>query len=847
MDETGGWVDRISEYFLPESTRGAEGIERRRAELTVQTVLVLLCWGPLFAVVYFYLFGSPFGAVVMLVASMLTGLSLFLIRWTGRPAWAGNFMILCVFAATLIISYFNGGLRSPSVGWLGLYPLFGLLFAGRKSGWYWLVASLVGFGIFYGIEAFGGGAPQWLAPWEVTLLELLGLVGLTIVAFAIVRSDESLQGWLVDNLRDREAETRAILQTAPDGIITVDAGGQIEGANRAVGEMFGIEPDRLAGRRVGELFEELTWEEGLGGRSEYTGRRPDGETFPADISSGEFQGSREGTILAVRDITDQKRREQELKRARDQALEANEAKSTFLANMSHELRTPLNAIIGYSEMLRKDAESVDDEQSLDEILTQGRLVEDLDRVESAGNQLLALIDDVLDLSKIEAGQVDTHYETVDLEMFFGELRSTLEPLAADNDNDLVVEAHDLGQMRTDPQKVRQILLNLASNACKFTDEGTVRVAARRVDEGGAVVIEVADTGIGMDEEELERVFEAFSQADASTTREFGGTGLGLTIVDHFTELLGGDVHVDSEPGEGTTFKIWLPDEQSDKAAPEETTSESTDSEPDVDEAAAVLDAAADGGEGGAREGGELVLVVDDDGDVRELLSRVAERAGYQVATAADGEEGLRMARRLRPTAITLDVKMPGMDGWSLLSELADDPRLSDIPVVMVTMIDDHSHGVAVEADHYLRKPIDREEMVEVLAEYRTEGTDEVLLVEDDEPTREMMRRNLESQDWEVVEATNGREALDALDEQGVPAVVLLDLMMPEMDGFDFLARVRLGDYPYVPVVVVTAKELTDRDRQVLDREVVEIVKKGGYDRDQLIEEVEHLVERAAGA
>jgi PAS domain S-box-containing protein len=841
MDETGGLVERISEFFVPESTRQAGGSEQRRAGLTVQTVLVLLCWGPLFAVVYFYLFGSPFGAVVMLGASMLTGLSLFLIRWTGRPAWAGNFMILCVFTATVIISYFNGGLRAPSLGWLGLYPLFGLLFAGRKSGWYWLVASLVGFGVFYGIETFGDGAPQSLAAWEVTLLELLGMVGLTIVAFAIVRSDESLQGWLIDNLRAREAETRAILQTAPDGIVTVDAGGRIEGANRAVGDMFDVDPEVLAGRPVGELFEEFTRDEGVEGRTEYTGRRSDGETFPVDVSVGEFSGGREGTILAVRDVTDQKRREQELKRARDQALEANEAKSTFLANMSHELRTPLNAIIGYSEMLRKDVESVGADRSIDEVVTRGRLVEDLDRVESAGNQLLALIDDVLDLSKIEAGQVDTHYEMVDLEMFFGELRSTLEPLAADNDNELVVEGDDLARMRTDPQKVRQILLNLASNACKFTEQGSVRVAARRVDQGGAVVFEVADTGIGMDDEELERVFEAFSQADASTTREFGGTGLGLTIVDHFTELLGGEVHVDSESGEGTTFKIWLPDEQADGAPSEEPKAGQ-----ETSEATALLDEAADGGERGAREGSELVLVIDDDGDVRELLSRVAERAGYEVATAADGDEGLRMARRLRPTAITLDVKMPGRDGWSLLSEIADDPQLSEIPVVMVTMVDDRSHGVAVEADHYLRKPIDRDEMVEVLAEYRSLGTNEVLLVEDDEATREMMRRNLEGQDWEVVEATNGREALDVLDEQGVPAVVLLDLMMPEMDGFDFLARVRLGEYSYVPIVVVTAKELSDRDREVLDREVVEIIEKGGYDRDQLIEEVEHLVERAAG-
>ena len=855
----GGAFERAAATFVPDSIHREQGLEYRRAILTVQVVLVLLFWGPFFALVYHLVLESMFGVGVMLGSVVTTLISLGLLRWTGNQPLAGNVLTGASFVWVFLLSLYNGGLWAPSLPWMALWPLFGLVFGGRRSGWFWLAASLASFGVFYGVETVGSGAPQLLDAWEVALLEMFGMAGLTIVTFAIVRSDEGLQGWLVDNLRVREAETRTILETAPDGIVTVDDTGRVETANRAVGEMFEVESDALVGGEVREILADLSTDAPdaeIDG--EYTGRREDGSEFPVDVSAGRLGDTDQRMILVVRDITDQKRHEEELKRARDKALQANQAKSTFLANMSHELRTPLNAIIGYSEMLRRDAESVGDEQSMDEVLEADRLVEDLDRVESAGNQLLALIDDVLDLSKIEAGQVETHYEMLDVELFFDELRSTLEPLAADNDNELTVEAaDDLDEMETDPQKVRQILLNLASNACKFTEEGSVRITASRVDDGASVVFEVADTGIGMDEEELERVFEAFSQADASTTREFGGTGLGLTIVDHFVDLLDGQVHVDSEPGEGTTFQIRLPDESRDAGSERGGGDEAAvlDGEPPPDERDESQSRAANGGkravesdeeaaDRGEAGGPDTILVVDDDPDVRDLLSRVVERAGFEVETAADGDEGLEMARRMQPTAITLDVKMPGMDGWTFLSELTDDSEVADIPVVLVTMVDERSHGVAVEADHYMTKPVEREKLLDILQEYRSEGTDEILLVEDDQATRELIRRNLADDGWRVLEASNGRRALEVLDEM-TPSVVVLDLMMPEMDGFDFLARARLGDYPDVPVVVVTAKELTDRDREVLEGEVVEVVKKGGYDREQFLDEVEKLVERTA--
>jgi CheY-like chemotaxis protein/anti-sigma regulatory factor (Ser/Thr protein kinase) len=393
----------------------------------------------------------------------------------------------------------------------------------------------------------------------------------------------------------------------------------------------------------------------------------------------------------------------------------------------------------------------------------------------------------------------------------------------------------IGAMHADLTKVRQALFNLLSNACKFTEKGTVSLAVERETADGEEWLRftVSDTGIGMTPEQLARLFEAFTQADAATTRRFGGTGLGLALSRRLCRMMGGDVTVESESGRGSTFTIRLPATVRDVAA----------------EAAAAAPAAPAEAEPPALGMG-TVLVIDDEPAVRDLMQRFLSREGFRVVTAAGGEEGLRLARELRPDAITLDVMMPGLDGWAVLTALKADPSVADIPVIMLTIVDDKNLGYALGASDYLTKPIERERLVTVLAKHRRDRP--VLVVDDDPGVRTLLRRMLEPEGYAVVEAENGRVALEHLREL-TPSVVLLDLMMPEMDGFEFVSAFR-GHEPWrgIPIVVITAKDLTGEDRERLNGYVQKILMKGAHGRDELLAEVRELVaaslaRRKAGA
>ena len=522
-----------------------------------------------------------------------------------------------------------------------------------------------------------------------------------------------------------------------------------------------------------------------------------------------------GTVGVFTDVTELKRREEEVAAARDEAMQATQAKSQFLASMSHELRTPLNAIIGYSEMLQEEAED----------LGQDRFLPDLMKIREAGKHLLSLINDVLDLSKIEAGKMDVLVEEFAVADLIEQVHSVIEPLIAKNANALeVIGAPDLGTMRSDQTKLRQSLLNLLSNAAKFTERGRITLAARRMagPDGDRLQFVVSDTGIGMAPEQLQGLFQAFSQARSSTARDYGGTGLGLAITRHFCRLLGGDVAVESTPGKGSTFTLILP-----AVCPAATPEVTTSSAP-------------------ARRADALgtVLIIDDEKPAHELLERELAGAGYHILHAAGGREGLKLAKQARPDVITLDIIMPDLDGWSVLKALKADPELCDIPVVLVTIMGDRDLGFALGAADYITKPLDRELLMRAVGRHVRGGDRaQVLVVDDDPKTRDMLRRTLQKAGWTVAEAANGCEALEAL-ERAKPALVLLDLLMPDMDGFEVLERLN-GDATWreVPVIIVTAKDLTPDDIERLNGRVAKVLQKGTYERRDLVRDIHAMIAR----
>jgi len=491
---------------------------------------------------------------------------------------------------------------------------------------------------------------------------------------------------------------------------------------------------------------------------------------------------------------------------------ASEHKSRFLASMSHELRTPLNAIIGLTEMMVSNAARFGTEKAL----------EPLNRVHRAGTHLLGLINQVLDLSKIEAGKLELSPESVDLARMIDEVIGTARQLAEQNKNRLVVEAEeDLGTVTVDPLRLRQILLNLLSNACKFTKDGEVGLRVRKIADGRSwIEFAVLDTGIGMTAEQQAKLFEEFTQADATTAQRFGGTGLGLAITRKLARMMGGDVTVASEPGKGSVFTVRLPG--------------------GVDSPAKAF------ADSGRRSKGDCVLVIDDDATARELLADQLKAEGFSVVTASSGLEGLKRAKELRPSVITLDVIMPDLDGWSVLAALRQDSELAEIPIIMVTIVDQQRRAVALGAAGYLTKPINREQLHRMVERFRAPAqSTRVLLVEDDALQRERMRAWLESQQWIVHEAANGREALDRL-QHGKPDLILLDLMMPEMDGFQVVATLQKEPgWRDIPVVVITALDLDAKDRERLNSGVQSVLVKETFRPADLVERIRRLADTRA--
>ncbi len=654
----------------------------------------------------------------------------------------------------------------------------------------------------------------------------VAIVEYLVVGSAMVRVCVALRTVLLENeaalarLQVSETNLRTIVDTVPVGIMFAEApSGRIVGRNKRLDEIVGAPSQRTKtldqygewqafhadGRRVEAAEYPLARviKDGIGEASlQVQYQRRDETRVWIDLvaaATRDAAGRVTGAVVAVSDIDDRKKaeatqrrmneelslRKEEADTAKEAAEAANKAKSAFLANMSHELRTPLSAVIGYTELLEEEA-------------SEAVMLTDLAKIKANAKHLLRLINDVLDLSKVEANKMEIVTETFDVATFAGDTVATVEPLARVKANTITVElAESLGTMHSDAVKLRQCLFNLLSNACKFTANGQVvlRVHREAGPGGDWLVFAVEDTGIGMTAEQLGRLFQRFSQADETTTRKFGGTGLGLALSRAFSKLLGGDIDVTSALGVGTCFTMRVP-----ATAPELAT--------DGERQPGTFDDAPHD------QTRDLVLVVDDEVSQRDLLTRFLRKQNFEVRTASDGRSGLELARLLKPKVVLLDVMMPGMDGWSVLTALKADDATVDLPVVMVSFVAEPKIGTALGAAATIAKPIDWGRLQAVLTKLR-ETSGEVLVVDDDRDTRALLRAVLEKNDWIVREACDGADALEAV-RHAPPALILLDLTMPVMDGFAFLHRLRelpgCGD---IPVVVLSARDISDAEREQL--------------------------------
>jgi PAS domain S-box-containing protein len=650
---------------------------------------------------------------------------------------------------------------------------------------------------------------------------------------------------MVGRLQDNATRFQTILRSAGEGIVVAGIDAKIEEANRAAAKMFGFEkPEELVGKAIQDLLVEplsqLTTTDGPTVQKitdAVKGRRADMTEFWIEYTLRPVL-LKDRTLFAgvFRDVSGKREAEEQIHQLNEdletrvklrtaelaeantklevalrQAETASRAKDAFVANMSHELRQPLHIIIGFTEAMRDEA---NDDGRLE-------IIPDLNKILSAARHLLDLINDILDLAKIAAGKLELSIARFDLPKMIDDVRNLVAPLAEKHKNEFLVDAPtDLGTMTADERRVRQILINLLSNAFKFTADGTVTLQVRRVTSSNQAMIEfsVADTGKGMTTEQVQRLFQRFYQADNSTTREQGGTGLGLAITQSFNELMGGEpIHVSSLPGSGSHFVIRLPAVvvpiQEHKLPARPTPTELMEALPPL----APLN----------RVDGMTILVIDDDPMVPELMRRFLAKDGFNVVSSTDGDQGLILAREMHPSAITLDVMMPGLDGWNVLAKLKADPSTCDIPVVMLTIVDDRGRGYALGAADYLTKPIDWPRLNVILRRYQTAGRESPILVIDDDPEcREMLRRFLERDDRRVTEAPDGEAGLRAIAGE-IPSLILLDLMMPVLDGFGFLTELpRRFPGANIPVLVLTAKDLTAEDHARLNGRVARILEKG---------------------
>jgi len=506
-------------------------------------------------------------------------------------------------------------------------------------------------------------------------------------------------------------------------------------------------------------------------------------------------------------------RTSEMETARDEARDASDQKTKFFANMSHELRTPLNAILGYGEMLYEDCEDL----GYDDLLP------DLKKITSSGTHLLSLINNILDLSKIEAGKMELFVTNFEIENMIQTIKDVSEPLAAKNDNGFVINLDGaMGSMSQDETKLRQCLTNFLSNGFKFTKNGTVTLDVKSRIEGEVEFVDFAviDTGAGMSPEGVAKVFEEYTQAERSTSANYGGTGLGLPISKKFAEIMGGDVVVTSEEGVGSVFTMSIP-----RVCPEY-------NEDEVEGNVINLD-----------DQDNLVVLVDDDVAMHDLIKRTISKLNLTLLGATNSEKGMELIREVKPKLILLDVLMPGRDGWSLLKECKTDQELKDIPVIMISQLNQSNLASSLGANDYLTKPLDRTHFINTLKRILGNETQDkkVLVIDDDKDVRELLSRLLKDAGYRPIDARDGKEGLERTKDE--PSLIILDLEMPRMDGFEFLDNY-IKDVPEdkrAPVLVFSGKDLTDVQEDLLKERVVGLVKKDDVSMDNLSKMIQGIV------
>jgi signal transduction histidine kinase/CheY-like chemotaxis protein len=507
-------------------------------------------------------------------------------------------------------------------------------------------------------------------------------------------------------------------------------------------------------------------------------------------------------------LHDIERKASELEMANAELVEARNLKSQFLANVSHELRTPLNAIIGFSRILRRKAKGKLDDKQLTNI----------DRIHDSGIQLRDLVNDLLDIERIEAGMLAVHDSEFDVISLAEELIATVKQRAREKGLKLEFEASpEVRVLSTDPNRLRQLMTNLLVNAVKYSDDGTIALRLEKAD--GRLLISVEDGGIGIPADALPHIFEPFRQVDGSSTRSHGGVGLGLNLVKQLCERLGGTVSVESEVGRGSTFTLSFAD----------TMIVSSDSQAIEERSEEIMPTTGDGE-------GPLVLVIDDDDRALDIASVELSEAGYRAHVANSGARGVELARSLRPDVIVLDIIMPGMDGWSVLQVLREDPSTSEIPVIVASFLDKVAKSGGMNIRGWMNKPFTMANFRSFVSTMSAKKIEEVLVVEDDPATLALIVQHLEATGVRIRTAEDGPSALQAL-EVHMPNAVVLDLMIPQIDGTHVLQKLReLEGGKDLPVVVYTAKTLSDDERLALSGGVVEVVRKSDD------HSVEHVVE-----